>query len=323
MRTKRTVTTIERPPIPVLHIGAGRGTRLGLSAYEQFNATSPVSVLPTFLDAEPGKALAIVEEAKQRGIAAQALEARIEDVLGTLPVAGQTRAVVTALDHGTPNAEVIERTPPEIPAMGSLLVKVPFGPLYGLTFFLGREDAGLRLRIAKVFRQIGRLTVPRGSRAIVGDDGDLEDRAGEPFLRAALAARTGEILRKVASGLRPTVSPLELTIDSGASFMPVMIWEGTAWINDSQQLAEAVIAHLPHPLMRDESFAIIELVGEALRIHVARLRLDGRVGFERADSIDQAALTQEADEVRARTAAAVARAERQTIAPTTPVLTTD
>lgn len=324
MRPKRTVTTKERAPIPVLHIGAGRGTRLGLTAYEQFNASSPVGILPTFLDAEPGKALAVVEEARRRGITAQALEARVEDVLKELPTSGETGAVVVALDHGRPIAEVIEATPPSSYVLGSILIKIPFGPLYGLSFCLGPEELGHRQRVAELFRRIGTLTVRRGSRAVVGEDSDLEDRAGEPFLRSALAERTGEILRKVVARLRPTVSPLEITIDHGRTAMPVMVWEAETF-SEPAKLADALLAHLPHPIMRAEPFAIIELVSNALRIHIARLRMDGRVTVESESNIDAAAMEREAavEEAEARAAQALIRAERTTITPTSPVLTTD
>jgi hypothetical protein len=327
MKTRRTVATKDHSPLPVLHFGAGRGTRLGLSAYEEFNASSPGGVALTFVDAQPGTALAVVKEAKERGIMAQALEARVEDIIDQLPTSEQTACVVSALDHGEPTAQVIEHTPETIYSIGTLVIKIPGWQLGGLSFCLGPNHLPERPIVARLFRRIGTVTMPRGSTATFGSDGALEDRAGEPFLRAALASRLSGILRKAIARLQPEVNPLELTIDMGQSWMPVFIVERPATWSDPSELAERTIERITHPLMRGESFAIFELLESpiAIRIHIVRLRFDGRVVVEgAAGSIDTASVAREAEqEAQARAAAALARAEKTTLSKTQPVLTTD
>lgn len=325
MRTRRTVATKDRPPLPVLHFGAGRGTRLGLSAYQEFNASSSVGVLPTFVDAQPGAALAVVKEAKERGIMAQALEARVEDVIEHLSTSEQVALVVVALDHGEAIAEIIEHTSGEIYVIGTLVIKIPGGPLYGLSFCLGPDNLEEWPKVARLFRQIGRLTMPRGSSATFGAEGELADRAGEPFLRAALASRLSGILRKAIARLKPEVNPLELTVDLGQSAMPVFIVEGGSEWADPTILASSTIEHTTRPLLRAQSFALIEVVGNAIRIHIARLRLDGRVVVDGVADIDATAIAREEaeEEAKARAALALVRAEKITLSPTQPVLTTD
>lgn len=328
MRKPRITTTIkDRDPLHVLHFGSGRGTRLGLAAYEEFNAASPWGVVPTFIDAQPGAALAVATEAKARGIAAQSLEARVEDVVESLATSEQTACVVVALDHGAPIADIIEHAPASVYVLGTLLIKIPLGPLYGLSFCLGPDEIEERAPVADLFRRIGELTVPRGSRAIVGEEGDVADRAGEPFLRAGLASRSAGILRKAIARLRPEVSPLELTVDQGRSSLPVFVvadrptWSGPA------ELAAQTVERTRRPLLRGESFAIAELlVGQpALRLHIVRLRMDGRIAIEGSSSLDAETLARAAQEedVQLRAGLALARSQQRTLSQTAPVFTTD
>ncbi len=322
MKPRRTVATKDRSPLPVLHFGAGRGTRLGLAAYEEFNASSPWTLMPTFVDAQPGTALAMVHEARDRGIPAQALEARVEDVIEQLPTSEQTACVVVALDHGEPIAAIIEHTPPTIFVLGTLVLKIPGGLLYGLSFCLGPHDLDERRSIARLFRQIGAVTLPRGSTATFGELGDLGDRAGEPFLRAALARRTAGILRKTIARLRPEVSPLELTVDLGETAMPVFVVEQGGTAVDPTALAAATIERIARPVLRGEPFAIAELLdNDVIRFHLCRLRGDGQVIVEGASRFDADAIARELVAARAQTA--LARAETNTLSATQPVLTTD
>lgn len=322
MKPRRTVATKDRSPMSVLHFGAGRGTRLGLAAYEEFNASSPWTLMPTFVDAQPGTALAMVHEARERGIPAQSLEARVEDFIDQLPTSEQTACVVVALDHGEPIATIIEHTPPSIFVLGTLVIKIPSGPLYGLSFCLGPNDLEERRMVAQLFRRIGAVTLPRGSNSTFGELGDLGDRAGEPFLRAALAHRMAGILRKTIARLRPEVSPLELTADLGATAMPVFVVERSSSDDDPTRLAESTLRRVARPVLRGEPFALAELIDhETIRFHICRLRGDGQVIVDGASQFDTDGV--ERDLVATRTQMAIARAEAKTLSPTLPVLTTD
>ncbi len=322
MKQRRTVGLKDRSPLPVLHFGAGRGTRLGLAAYEEFNSSSPGTLMPTFVDAQPGTALAMVAEARERGIPAQALEARVADVIDQLPTSEQTACVVVALDHGEPIAEIIEHTPPAIYVIGTLVIKIPSGPLYGLSFCLGPHDLEERRSVAQLFRRIAAITLPRGSSATFGELGELGDRAGEPFLRAALAHRMAGILRKTIARLRPEVSPLELTVDLGETAMPVFVVDGSDGETDPARLAAATLERVARPVLRGEPFAIAELLDDdMIRFHICRLRGDGLVIVDGGSQFDADGVDR--DLVANRAQMALARAETNTLSPTRPVLTTD
>lgn len=323
MKVRRsTVATKERPPTPVLHFGAGRGSRLGLSAYEEFNASSAVGAAPTFVDAQPGAALTLVRDAKTRGITAQAIEARVEDMLPELREATDFPCIVVALDHGEAIATVIENAPESSTVIGSLVLKLPEEQLLGLSFCLGPHDLALRPIVARLFREIGSLTLPRGSEALFGASGDPTERAGEPVLRAALAARLSSILRKSVARLKPEVSPLEMTVDMGGSSMPVFVVESGEHFQSAQALAHSTVEQVAVPLRRGEPFAVIEIAGRALRFHVCRLRTDGRIVVEGGTELDEGSVARLAEEEAAATRA-IARAQAATIAMSNPLLTSD
>lgn len=323
MRTRRTTLVKERPPLPLTVVGAGRGAREALPALVELGLTRRLA--PLYLDAAPGQALALADEAKRQGLAATALEARIEDALDELPPE-QLEHVTLNLDHGTPIADFLERAPQARHVMAYQLLKPALGPLYGLRLYLAPDALEQRMEVAIFFRTIGNLTVRRGSRAIVGEQGSYEDRTAEPLLRAWMAQHTREVLRKTLAHLPPDVAACEVTEDYGETTMPAYIQGGVAFADDPERLARRILENPPAPMLREQEFMIIEMVpGLGVRWHKAALKVNGRLRMDRAISETQppvAGLPVAADQETSGSIV-LSRAAPREVTPTSPLFTTD
>src|SRR5690242_11714681 len=72
----------QRARVEVLTAGANRGARLMQPAFEEFNrSSSRFELAPIYADPVPERAVVLAREASARGLAARAIEGRIEEVL--------------------------------------------------------------------------------------------------------------------------------------------------------------------------------------------------------------------------------------------------
>lgn len=326
--TRRKVQTLEREPLTFLSAGAHRGAELDLPTLAAWNAdTSRAPLVPRYVDPVPGRATALARTARERGIPAEVIEARIEDVLLREELPPQP--LVLHVDRaGTIATALLSRAAEAVPVLGYLLVRLPSGELLGLRFVVAPGDHATRRALAAFMARLDLLTHPSGSSSILGEEGRPEHLLAEDEYRAWMAEHLTANLLAITSGLPARSHPIEVTAD-GRETMPLLIHVAPDF-SDARELAEQVVAELPHPIARAGGLWIADVARPGIRFHRARLRqLDGRLsvnGFSAfdEDAVREAVERREAEE-RRRQAAQVAleRASRQTVSMTNPVWSTD
>lgn len=330
--TRRAPGETERTTILVRNAGAGRGARLMQTAVADWNGVSSrAEIQLQYADPVPQRAMTLVHEARTRGITAQAIESKIEDVLMT---EGDAETAPVLLNIDRPQAIGVAlsaaATRPR-PILGYLLMRMPAGELFGLRFVVQAGDATSKRQGAEFFGKLAQVTARAGSSYVVGAEGRSEHLAIEPVYRDWFGRHMQENVGKIVAGLEPDANPFELTPD-GRTTLPLQIVSGSNIWRDPIELARSVAASPTTPLVRGEDFVVGEVGPDGIRLHQVRLRMtDGRLAlrgtavFDLA-SMEAAAIERErlVIEQRARELAEViARASRETLLRTRPVFTTD
>jgi hypothetical protein len=109
-------------------------------------------------------------------------------------------------------------------------------------------------------------------------------------------------MRKVISGLRPEVAPVTVSED-GITAMPLLISRRRGLWQEPLAMGQQLLAEMPLALTRGSTTAIAELTDEGLRVHVLRLRTDGRLMVRGRHALDTEALTLAASQLAAEQAA--------------------
>lgn len=275
--------------VPAVNGGANRGAREGLGAYEEFNASSTAAeIVPTYVDAMPGRAAELVADARRRGLRAQAIEGRIEDALAHGDFPGSA-PIVLNLDRASAIANVLESPGIERRAiLGYLLLKLPSSRLWGLRFVLEPGDAVVREGTARFFRQLAALSERGGSGAIFGAGGDPADALNEPLFRRWFKEHARANFAKIVSGLEPMSNALEITPD-GSETMPLFLAARSFW-GDARELGLAVVADPTSPIRRGTRFGVAEMTPEGIRFHVFAWRTDAELAELDADTLDHAGI---------------------------------
>lgn len=311
----------------ILSAGAGRGARLLVPSIRRVNeASTRLAIRPTYVDASPGKATALTAEAVREGVPAEALEARIEDVLAAGLDGCSTSPVILNLDRPSAIAVALRAAGARTQAvLGYLLVVTPSRELLGIRIVLAATEGDHALGVARFFDALAAVTARSGASWIVGERGEPAHRAIEPVYRDWFAEHFAKNFGKLVGGLEPESSPIEITRDGRRSLAAVITESENGW-REPAVLAEEVAANPPLPLLRGEDFAILECGTDGVRIHIVRLRVtDGRLAVFGTTAIDPKAIVEEQRQEIARvTAEAIARhAERALISRRSPALTTD
>jgi len=308
---------VPKRPLTVYNAGANRGARENAPAYAEFNLSSAATALvPVYVDPAPGRANAMKEQAETLGIRAQAVEARVEDIVlwqGTEANA----PILLNVDRPSTIANVLRQTAKNPrPILGYLLVKLPSGRLWAVRFVLEAHDESGRTAAIAYFEKLAELTERNTSAAIFGEAADAAHRLLEPAIRAWFAEHTKANLAKIAAGVEPATAPFEVTMD-GKNTLPLLIA-----VRDSSSepaaLADELLKNPTSPIRRGTELMVAEVTPEGIRLHAVRRRTDDRVTVGGAEVIDRATI-----EARQMAQERLARAEREMLSRRNPVMTTD
>lgn len=308
--------------LEVLNGGSNRGARENMRAFSDFNARSTrLAIVPVYTDPLPGRAQAMKEEAERQGIAARAIEGRIEDL--AIADTGSTSPVILNLDRASAIAGVLKKTGATRRAMlGYLLVKLPTGRLLGVRFVLEPGDQARREQAIGFFDRLAEVSERNGSGAILGVGADAAHVLAEPKIREWFAEHCERNLAKIAAGVEPSTDPFEVTV-TGQETIALHIALRQTWA-DPAALADDILADPSSPIRRGSQFMIAEVTPAGLRFHAIRRRTDDRMTVSGAETIDRA--TVDAEQHRAMAAAEAARLARlvrETISRQNPLTTTD
>lgn len=319
----------------ILNGGANRGARGNVGAFSEFNLTSErFALVPVYVDPMPGRAAAMKEEAERHGVAAEAVEARVEDVVLQGANDANTPKVLN-LDRASAIANVLKQTEARpCPVLGYLLLKLPTGRLWAIRFVLEPKDTVGRRDAIAFFEQLATASERAGSGAILGEQADPSHVLAEPAIRAWFADHTKKNLAKIAAGVEPVSPPMEITTD-GTSTLTLIVARRERW-SDPVALAEEVLADPAWPIRRGSQFVVAEVTKEGIRFHPIRRRTDDRVTVATAEIMDRASVeAREATEKRVAATAlqraedraaaevALARLTREVLSRRNPVTTTD
>lgn len=318
----KTAETKRKPrrTVEVLNAGANRGARTNLGTFQHWNQESQAIVLaPRYVDPVLGRAEMMKSEAKMRGLDASAVEGTIEQVIAA--EGAKNKPLLLNLDRADAIARAVLATDDiSCPVLGYLLLKLPSGEMWGVRFFLAPGDLEARRLAVKLFHRLGEVAARRGSGAILGVNGTVADRAAEPLYRRWFAEHTRENLGKLFAGLEPAGNTFEVT-DDGQTTYALIIEERDTWAAPDE-LAAAIARNPPIPILRGESWVIAEVTGAGVRFHkVRRRQTDDRVCLQGLSAMDEASVDRE--RAARESAAALVRAERQTLSRSRPVLSTD
>ncbi len=326
--TNKRIAPKAKSTVTVLNGGAHRGAERNLDALLDWNQlSSRHALVPRYVDPVPGRAAALADRARERGLAAESIEGRIEEEVRELPEG--TEPLILNLDRADTIAEVLRTTEGTArTTLGYLLVKLPTTELWALRFAIAPRDTEARSMARRLFTAIANITAPRGSSFVVGERAESAHVAAEPRFRAWMAAHTKENLGRVVAGLPPDGWPLEATTD-GSTSRPMVVVEGNAW-RDPAVLARELVAAPPVPLIRGEDFVIAEITPEGVRLHTVRLRLtDGDIRVTGLLAVTRDVLPSPVPESRSLSdaasvrATAIERSERTTATRLNPLYTTD
>lgn len=315
MTTRIIMPTTKKERRPLWNGGANRGARLGLKAIENFNrASTRFEISPTYVDPVPGRAAALADEARKRGIDAHGVEARIEDWADTQDARGVP--VLLNMDSPTSDANVIQRLGARVGAiLGYKIVEMPDGRVSSVAMVLRSEEPEHLAAAQKLFAALGRLTERSGADAILGPTGSVAARAREPQIRQSFAAHTVKNLNKILAGLTPESPPLE--VGNGIDSAPLYIRE-TDGRADAEALVESVANNPEHPMRRGTSFSVAEIVtptGE-VRFHDARRRsVDDQVSVRTRGILERSVIDRSVREGVAQRRAAEEEASRRASRP--------
>ncbi|MCC6217862.1 MAG: hypothetical protein IT376_23595 [Polyangiaceae bacterium] len=343
--------------ITVLNGGAHRGARENMRAFVDFNLeSSGAQVIPYYIDPAPGRALATQEEAEGRGIIARAIEGRIEDALVSGDI-DATAPVVLNLDRASAVASALHAVENFNRAvLAYMMLKLPSGRLWAVRLALEPRDGVAREAAFAFFDRIAAVSERNASAGIFGTGADPAHALAEPAIRAWFAEHTRANLSKIAAGVEPVTNVFEATSD-GQRTVGLHIVVRPSW-SDTAALADEVVSNPTWPIRRGSQFVVAEVTPEGVRFHLVRRRSDERVTVHGTDTINRAAVeaqekaqalavarAAEQDAANARrsantpmdqaeqkaamvelvmvAAAALRRAERETLSTRNPVMTTD
>jgi hypothetical protein len=352
-----TNTIVGRPPparraLKVYNGGAHRGAEQNLPAFIDYNAGSTAAaIVPVYVDPSPGRAAAMKETAERRGLVAEAIEAKIEDVVAANDV-DDGAPIVLNLDRASAVASVLKSTDRKgRPTLGYILLKLPSGRLWGLRFALEAGDAVARKEAIAFFERLATVSERAGSRWVVGVEASPAHVLAEPAIRQWFADHCAANLAKVAAGVEPVSNAFEVTTNGRETFtLHIMVRD--TW-SDPEVLAREVLENPSSPIRRGIEFVVCEITPAGLRFHEVRRRTDDRITMRGAQTMDREAVEararaeaqaaadhakQEAErsamvaapvddaplvDLVGRAVTALARAERETLSRRNPVRTTD
>jgi hypothetical protein len=296
-------------------------------ALAEFNrASTRFSLAPVYVDPVPERAAALAREGLQRGLPSRAIEARIEEVLPTLK--GDKFPLIVSVDNPTAVATALEAAATGgRPVLIYFLVRMPNDELLGIRAVLREDDVEQQQLGARFFRKLAEVTARSGAAAVVGENGRPEHLALEPAYRAWFAEHMNTNMTKLVAHIEPESDPFEVTLD-GKTTMSLMLKESTAGWTDPSELARAIVENPAMPVMRGKDFAVGEIGPDGIRVHVVRVRAtDGKAAIDASAAVSpeayRAADAERQEAIRRQLADTVARAERQTVSRTQPVVTTD
>lgn len=312
--------------VEVLTAGANRGARLMQPAIAAFNRVSTrFALTPLYVDPVPERAMSLAREGVARGVASRAIEARIEEVLPRRDE--DTFPLIVSVDNAAAVASALEAAGDERPVLIYFLVRMPNDELLGIRGVLQEGDGESRELGARFFRKLAEVTARSGAAAVVGNQGRPEHLALEPAYRAWFAAHMHANMTKLVARTQPESDPFEVTMD-GRKTMSLMLKDSRGGWTDPSELARAVVEHPSMPITRGRDFVVGEIGPDGVRLHVLRVRAtDGKPAINASAIVSpdayRAADAERREAIRRELAAALARAERQTVTRTRPVFTTD
>lgn len=314
---KRTVT--------VLNGGANRGARENLRAFAEFNRDSTrTAIVPVYVDPLGGRAFAMKEEAERQGVAARAVESRLEDIVDAEGTEDTSPLQLFNLDRASAIAHVLRATEATHRAtLGYLLLKLPSGRLWAVRFVLEPHDQLARENAIAFFERLAAVSERSSSGAILGESADPAHVLAEPAIRRWFADHTKLNLVKILSGIEPATNAFEVTMN-GSETLQLVIAVRNEW-TDPPALAEQIVANPSAPLRRGTRFLLAEVAPDGIRFHDVRRRTDDRVTVGSAEVVDRDAVDTKvrSDEANRVAAEALAKATRETLSRRNPVTTTD
>lgn len=359
-RNTSTNAIVARPPPAgrrIMNAGAHRGALENVPAFVEYNALSTAApIVPVYVDPMPGRAEEMRKVAEGHGLAAEAVQGRIEEAIAE---GDNNRGIplVLNLDRASAIARVFQATLEDgRPTLGYLLLKLPSGRLWAVRFAIEADDRLARQSAITFFERLASVSERNTSDGILGAMADPAHVLAEPVMRQWFADHCVMNLAKITADLEPVSDTFEVSTN-GKDTWALHIVARDSW-SDPATLAEEVVADPASPIRRGVQFVVCEVTPAGLRFHEVRRRTDNRITVHGADTLDRAAI--EAQErsataaakmaerdvaLRSRTAneattaptpdhaalveplgratAVIARAERETVNRSNPVRTTD
>lgn len=290
--------------------GAGRGTEQGLPRWAVAAERSSLGLEVEVIDPAPGKALERVRQAEELGVTASAREMRVQDALvedGLSDV-----VMLLAIDDAASIGEalLLAEENDRIVILNTFVL-LPSGTLVGLRGAFGKTNREEKVAAAAFFTTLDRVTVPAGSSAVWGAAAPPANILLQPHMRDWFAEGLEKVFR-MATGLRPTGSTLEITLD-GAETLPLAIRDSRAGWADKATLAREIAEQKPFVLPKGSGFAIAEVGEDEIQFVMGRLRaLDRTISVDTIEPVNAAAYEE-----------AMRRAERARLTAMNPVHITD
>ena len=313
--------------VEVLTAGANRGARLMQPALAAFNrASTRFALTPVYVDPVPERAASVAREGVTRGLASRFIEARIEEVLPAR--VNDKFPLIVSVDNAEAVASALEAARNGgRPVLVYFLVRMPSEELLGIRAILEEDDGENKQLGARFFHKLAEVTARSGAAAVVGNQGRPEHLALEPAYRAWFAEHMNANMTKLVAHTKPESDPFEVTMD-GRKTLSLMLKDSAGGWTDPSELARSIVEHPSMPVMRGRDFAVGEIGPDGVRVHVLRVRAtDGQPAINASAIVTpegyRAADAARREAIRRELAAAVARAERQTVSRTRPVFTTD
>lgn len=270
-----------RPPKRVVRTtvaGANRGAQAALDALAAINTTSrAITLVPHYVDPIDGRAEALAETARTRGLdGAEATASRIQDQgelvrRSDLVIHHLDRADALAASHAL---TIESRTP----SLSYLAISLPARGVIGVATADDLTNPVTTRQIQAHYRGVARVSARAGSGAVFGVDAPTANTHAESLIRAWFAKHTDDCAQKIAAGVALTRCPIEITFDGDES-IPLFVVQSETAATSLEALAESVLGNPHTPIPRGSRFVICEVLPTSLRYVTVRHRSLGGINI--------------------------------------------
>lgn len=304
----RTTTKKDAPgPFQILLGGGHRGARENQRALVALQERSETPFRFTYVDPEHGRATDTAALALRRGLQAEGVTGKIEQVIYETPA-----PVVAHLDRPESLVALLDALDRHAqPVLLYLLAALPNERLLAILGAAGADDAAARADMRALFATLGRITARSGSRRVVGEGAPVPYQLAEEALRQAFADHATENLSKIVTGRVPSSAPLEATWN-GREILPLLVVVAEDF-GDPLTVSTRALLQPRVPIGRGTEVIVAEVLPEAIRFHEVRVRAtDGIVTVQGSTDFSQASF-QAAEEASALAREIEARRSRAEI----------